>query len=254
MKPEKAQSINNARTLLRQSELGVLSTHSKSCEGFPFGSVSTYLSTHTGDIIFYISDLAQHTRNIHHDSRMCLTVFAGSEVEQSRALDDPNAGARLSILGHARQIDEFGGQKYAERFFTLYPQSRGYQNTHDFEFYKLSCERVRFIGGFGDIHWISKEDWLLSEPEWAGNEQSMVDHMNEDHVDAMQLICEHHFGFVPDDAQMLTINPDGCFIKCDSGKPLYVAFEQTANSSQDVRKALVKLTNNARAALNRKAS
>ena len=244
----KEKSIRNARTLLRQSELGVLSTHSKANEGYPFGSVSTYMSTVNGDAIFYISDLAQHTKNLIENSKMCLTVFSGAEGAKASD-DDPNAGARLSILGTASPIDKSEQESVKERFFKLYPDSRRYQGTHDFEFYKLSTERVRFIGGFGDINWISKEAWALPTPEWLSSEENMVEHMNEDHEDAMQLMCKHLYAIDANQVQMLTLSPDGCFLKADEGKPIFVPFDELVHNGQEVRQQLVKLTHAARAAL-----
>jgi putative heme iron utilization protein len=246
---KKQESIANARRLLRQSELGVLSTHSKANEGYPFGSVSTYLSTVNGDAVFYISDLAQHTKNINDNAKMCLTTFANSDAGKSSAHEDPNAGARLSILGSASALADNEVDDIKERFFKLYPDSRKYQGTHDFKFYKLVCERVRFIGGFGDIHWISEDEWRLETPEWLEAEQSMIEHMNEDHMDAMQLMYEHNFGNQVKHVEMLAVNPDGCFISADAGKPVYIAFDQLAYTGQDVRQQLVALTDDARAEL-----
>lgn len=246
---KKQKSITNARRLLRECELGVLSTHSKANEGFPFGSVSTYLSTVNGDVVFYISDLAQHTKNINDNAKMCLTVFANSGDSKSRALGDPNAGARLSILGHASVLPTNEVEGIQKRFFKLYPESRKYQGTHDFKFYKLVCERLRFIGGFGDIHWIGADEWRLETPEWLESEQSMIEHMNQDHLDAMQLMVEHQFGFQVEQVKMLALNPDGCFVSADSGKPIYIAFSDAVHTAQEVRQQLVALTHAARAAL-----
>lgn len=246
---KKLNSIKNARHLLRQCELGVLSTHSKANEGYPFGSVSTYLSTVNGDVIFYISDLAQHTKNINENAKMCLTVFANSDDDNSRVNEDPNAGARLSILGNAALLDSNEFERTKERYFKLYPDSQKYQGTHDFNFYKLSCERLRYIGGFGDIHWFSEEEWRMPTPEWHDSEQSMIKHMNEDHRDAMQLIYTHHFGQTAKNVEMLTINSDGVFIKADTNKPAFIPFEQLSHTSQEVRQQLVALTHAARAAL-----
>ncbi len=248
---KKQKSIANARRLLRQSELGVLSTHSKANEGFPFGSVSTYLSTINGDVIFYISDLAQHTKNLNDNAKMCLTTFDHSDGQSSKALKDPNAGARLSILGKASVVSDTDADEIRERFFTLYPDSRKYQGTHDFKFYKLIPERLRFIGGFGDIHWISTDEWRLDTPEWLESEQSMINHMNDDHMDAMQLMVEHHFGIKTKRAEMLALSPDGCFIRADSSKPIYIPFDGIAHTGHEVRQQLVALTHAARAALTR---
>lgn len=244
----KQKSIRNALTLLRQSELGVLSTHSKVHDGYPFGSVSTYMSTANGDAIFYISDIAQHTRNILENSKMCLTVFSGSDGAKASS-EDPNAGARLSLLGEAKLINSSKKETLQQRFFKLYPESRRYQGTHDFEFFKLSTEHVRFIGGFGDINWISKDAWSLPTPAWLDSEEGMVQHMNDDHEDAMQLMCQHQFKVNAKKVEMLTLTPDGCFLCADKGKPIFLPFEELVHSGQEVRQQLVKLTNAARKAL-----
>lgn len=249
MKPSKQQAITNARLLLRRSEVGVLSTHSKACDGYPFGSVSTFMSTHEGDIIFYVSDLAQHTKNLQHNAKMCLTVFSADGADVGRHSDDPNAEARLSLLGHATPIAKEDESITADRFFRLYPDSKQYQQAHAFEFYKMHIDRVRFIGGFGDIHWISESDWRQTTPEWQAVEHAMVKHMNEDHVDAMQAICAHYANVNAQEIEMLAVNPDGAFYKCDEYKPIFIAFENLAIESTEVRKTLVAQTNAARQAL-----
>ncbi len=231
--------ISQARNLLRQQELAVLSTHSKSTPEYPFGSVTTYISNVNGETIFYISNLAQHTRNILNNPKMCLTVFEGNE-------NDPNAGARLSIMGEAQLVDESDIESVKQRFFALYPDSREYQKMHDFNFYILKTKRVRYIGGFGDINWISKEQWDLETPLWLENEQDMITHMNQDHQIAMQLICSQRRGFYPNKVEMLAINPDGFFIRADNKKPLYIEFGELVMTGDEVRKVLVKMTNKAR--------
>jgi putative heme iron utilization protein len=244
----KQKSLKNARALLRQSELGVLSTHSKANDGYPFGSVSTYMSTVNGDAIFYISNLAQHTKNLLANSKMCLTVFSGSEFAKSGG-EDPNSGARLSLLGNASLIDTNEKEAIQKRFFKLYPESSRYNDAHDFEFFKLSTQRVRFIGGFGDINWISKDAWTLPTPEWLDSEENMVQHMNEDHEDAMKLICQYLFGINAKHVVMLTLTPDGCFLSADQSKPIFIPFAKLVHSALEVRQQLVKLTHAAREAL-----
>ena len=236
----KEQSIIQARALLRSQELGVLSTHSKSMPGYPFGSVTTYVSTQNGEPIFYISDLAQHTKNILQNGKASFTVFSGDE-------NDANAGSRLSVVGTASRVDDNLRTRIEQRFFAAYPTSRKYKEMHDFDFFILKCERVRYIGGFGEIYWFGQEDWLLETPAWQSSEDSMVEHMNEDHSDALQLIYQNHYETPADTIKMLAINPESFLVRANSFKPQVVPFEKVAATAQDVRAQLVKLTNKARA-------
>lgn len=233
--------IKDARRLLRSQELGVLSTHSKSMEGYPFGSVTTYMSSVNGEPIFYISDLAQHTRNINSNPKISLIAYSGDNSE-----DDANANARLTILGEAVQASEEESKKIAQRFYRLFPSSEQYKNVHDFQFYILKCHKVRYIGGFGEIHWISKDDWLIDTPDWTNSEEGMIQHMNEDHQDAMQLILKDKLNISANSVEMLALNPDGFFIKADQHKPLFIEFPDTALSSGSIRTTLVNMTNEAR--------
>ncbi len=245
MKPSKQRSINQARQLLRNCELGVLSTHSKACDGFPFGSVSTFMSTHERDIVFYISDLAQHTKNIQNKPEMSFTVFPGCSSKGNQP-DDPNAGARLSLIGSAQMMSEDQQEAISERFFMLYPDSRKYQKAHSFNFFKMTIERARYIGGFGDIHWFSDQEWRLETPSWCESELDMVTHMNDDHVDAMMAICQWKAGINSESVEMLAINPDGAFYRCQHHDAIFIEFDELAYDGNSVRQLLVKQTQEAR--------
>ena len=52
-----------ARTILSLNQVGVLSTQSNKCEGFPFGSTMPYALNDAGQPLFLISAMAMHTKN-----------------------------------------------------------------------------------------------------------------------------------------------------------------------------------------------
>ena len=60
----------------------------------------------------------------------------------------------------------------------------------DFSFWKLQVERVRYIGGYGRMSWVSRDDWFAAEPDpIAPYAQSIMDHMNKDHATRMVDYC-----------------------------------------------------------------
>lgn len=239
MNDKKQQAIIEARHLLRSKEKAVLSTHSKSKPGYPFGSMTTYLSDYAGHPIIYISDLAQHTHNIDKDPRLSLIVGEDNE-------DDINAGARLTLLGQAKMINATETEDIAEKFYARFPESRKYSNTHDFKFYRIHVEHVRYIGGFGQIYWLPVEHFLLDEPQWQSQEKYAIDHMNEDHVDAMQLMLSHFKNTNTDQVIMTHLYPDGCVLRANDKNNYYLPYSEMAIGSGDIRKRLVELTNEAR--------
>ncbi len=58
------EAVKHARELLLKEYRGVLSTHSKSMPGFPFGSVVPYCLDDQGRPLILISRIAQHTHNL----------------------------------------------------------------------------------------------------------------------------------------------------------------------------------------------
>ncbi len=239
---EKNDVIAEARRLLRDQCQGVLATQSKSMPGYPFGSVSTYFTDDCLDPVFYISDIAQHTRNLKADAKMSLTVY-------QQQPGDPNAGARLTVIGEAQRMAAADAERISDAYFTAFPHATTYRDAHGFDFYRLTTQRIRYIGGFGEIHWINAKSWTLEAPAWADDKAGMIDHMNADHVDAMLLLSEYHHGIQPEHVKMFALHRDGCYLDVGDAVPLHVPFKNLANSPGAVRKALVDLTQQARAAL-----
>lgn len=235
--------IFDAKTLVRQQHSGVLSTHSQSVEGYPFGSIVPYFMTPEGDLIIYISQIAQHTRNIKGNHKVSMTVF-------DNLADDSQASGRVTLLGDAHLIDD---ESVKAQYFSLFKQALAYQQTHDFMFYKITQQRVRYIGGFGKIHWINQEDWQQEVDNWQQASESIVEHMNDDHQDAMQLILAYHFYIEAQHVSMLSAFCEGVHLQAD-GHVYYLPFDNVCTTPIQVREQLVKATHNARAALTSAAS
>jgi putative heme iron utilization protein len=239
----KLKALKDARILLRSQEKALLSTHSVAKEGYPFGSVTTYMTDARGHPIIYISHLAQHTRNIKQDPKISLLVSADNE-------HDINAGARLTILGTAQLVDTDAEPELAEQFYLQFPESRAYQNTHDFNFYRVHTEHVRYIGGFGQIHWLSTEHFILPEPNWLARVQPAIEHMNEDHADAMVLMLKHFKNITTNQVQLTHLLPDGCRIKINNLENHFLPYESPIETAADIRGRLVALTQRARSEVN----
>lgn len=235
---KKQAYIFDAKTLVRQQHSGVLSTHSQSEKGYPFGSIVPYYMTSEGDLIIYISQIAQHTRNIKGDHKVSMTIF-------DHLADDSQASGRVTLLGDAQLIED---ESVKAQYFDLFPQAEGYHQTHDFMFYKISQQRVRYIGGFGKIHWINKEDWQLELMDWSKVSSGIVAHMNEDHQDAMQLMLSHQFNIEAKRIKMLSAFCEGVHIQANNNI-YYWPFDLPCITSTQVREQLVKATHQARAAL-----
>ncbi len=168
----------DARKLLSRCRSGVLSTISVEVAGYPFGSVVPYCLDAGGNPFIYISDIAQHTKNIDADPKVSLIL-------QAAVSDDVQAEARFTLLADAEKI-EAQEPDMARRYTRYFPSSSGYRQAHGFSFYRLRVFQGRYIGGFGEVYWLEKEDFLLPTPFTADEEQGAVEHMNADHTDFME--------------------------------------------------------------------
>lgn len=171
------QSGQAARSLMMSEYQGILSTHSLEAQGYPFGSVTPYCFDRQGRPVIQISRIAQHTKNILADPKVSLLVM-------ERNGDDVQANGRVTYLGQAQQVAP-DDKDTIERYYRFFPDARDYHKTHDFDFYRLEFYRVRFIGGFGKIYWVEREDFLKENPFSPGEEAQAIEHMNQDHTDAI---------------------------------------------------------------------
>jgi putative heme iron utilization protein len=218
---------NAARTLLLQESFGVLSTVSIDVPGYPFGSVTPYCIDRMCRPIIYISQIAQHTKNILADSRVSLTV-----VEKGES-DDVQAQGRVTCIADARQIDG-SDDDVRERYFRYFPSARQYDQTHDFEFFRLELVRVRFIGGFGQIFWVEPSTFMATNPFSRAEENRIVQHMNKDHSDALS----RYIGGGP--GQMAGIDGEG-FDVLRAGKKIRIPFTAPVTNMEQARQALVEM-------------
>ncbi|MDX1696611.1 MAG: pyridoxamine 5'-phosphate oxidase family protein, partial [Ketobacteraceae bacterium] len=180
-------NTDQARLVLSQHFYGVLSTLSVKFSGHPFGSVVPYCLDYQGRPLILISRLAQHTRNLQQDPRLSLLVLDRAPPG-TRGGNGGNVqtDARLTLVGKAiRVTDPAQIEACAQRYYRHFPDTAGYHSELDFEFYSLVTDTLRFIPGFGQACWLSAERVLKANPFSPEEEHRIVDHMNDDHQDAL---------------------------------------------------------------------
>ena len=176
--------------------------------------------------IIYISQIAQHTRNIIADPRVSLTV-----VENRGGSDDVQAKGRVTCIANARPVAE-AEAGIRERYFRYFPSARQYDQTHDFSFFRLELIRVRFIGGFGQIFWVEPAEFMVRNPFSPVQELRIIEHMNNDHRDALN----YYAGGTA--AMMAGIDAEG-FDLLAAGRKLRFEFDTPVQNMEQARQALV---------------
>lgn len=230
----KTESYRQARELLLQNYQGILCTNSRDMPGYPFGSVVPYILDKRGQPVILISTIAQHTRNIVVNNKVSLIVTEGEA-------DDLQTVGRVTCVGDAHKLEEME-QDAMDRYYEYFPQSRDYHKTHDFDFYTIAVSRVRYIGGFGDIHWIEPNQFLLENPFSFKQEQGMTSHMNSDHADAVRHYCDLFDIPLAQDQQPVLVGIDSEGFHLRNGRRIYrIRFDQPVTDATEVRSALVEM-------------
>src|SRR5262245_37886864 len=148
-----SDELADMRALLDAEHHGVLCTAHARHGGWPFGSLAPFATTAQRDPVFMLSTIAEHTHNLRADARASLLV------QDHRSLEQPLAGARVTLVGTAAAPDGEARRDALARYLARFPEAAEWASAHDFSPFVLRVERVRWIRGFGSMGWAERRDW-----------------------------------------------------------------------------------------------
>jgi putative heme iron utilization protein len=233
------KEIKECKREVNEHSSGVLSTISLKLGGFPFGSIVPFCTDKNGFPVIYISTIAEHTKNILADPRVSLTL---ATVDTANV----QAKGRVTIVGNIEVVE--GDQEVEERYYSYFPKSRGYAAMHSFSFYRIVPKSIRFIGGFGAIHWIDENDFTEENPFWGGKEKRIASHMNKDHRNDLILYCLHYKQIEvteKDIIQMVGVDSDGFDLLLNERK-IRFNFAESITTAVEARESLVAMSKQAK--------
>ncbi|UEM03087.1 DUF2470 domain-containing protein [Skermanella rosea] len=228
-----------ARRVMRAADRATLSTAQRDGAGWPYPSLVLTALDHDASPLLLLSDLADHTANIKVDPRVGL-LFDGTA-----GLDEPLAGSRVSVLGRAERSTD---PRHRVRFLARHESASLYAGFGDFAIYRITVERAHLVAGFGRIRWIAGDDLLFRLPDietLALREADIVQHMNEDHADAVELYATVLLGREGGGWKLTGIDPDGCDLRL-GGRTARMDFGRPVFNAESARKELVDLVRQAR--------
>ena len=224
-----------ARQMLRAHRYGALCTLSKKFNGHPFGSIVPYLVDHDGSLLILISTLAEHTRNIRHDPRVSLVTHSQDNL-------DIQSQGRITIVGEAQLVPD--KLQAGKRYLRYFPEAQNHFGMSDFSFYRIMPQTLRYIGGFGKIHWVAADSYLLPPYLLIKQEDDVITHMNADHRDTLRRYCQHFHQCTALAVEMLGIDCDGFDLRAD-GKILRFSLPEMTQDAQQARHALIAMAQEA---------
>jgi heme iron utilization protein len=235
MGDERADSpVATARRLMRALDRATLAT---SQDGWPYASLVLAAVDHDASPLLLLSELAEHSKNLKRDSRASL-LFDGTAGR-----DDPLTGPRVTVLGEAKPVD---GARLLARFTARHPSAAGYASFADFHLYRLDIARAHLVAGFGRIHAIAAPALLAQAASaLAAAEGDILQHMNDDHGEAIELYATRLAGASGSGWRMTGIDPEGIDLR-RGGAVVRLDFPAPVGDAEGARAALVRLARQAR--------
>ena len=230
-----------ARSLLRRSRQGALATLMAG-SGDPYCSLVNIACHSDASPILLISRLALHTRNILADNRVSLML-------DERVAGDPLEGARIMLAGGAEEAAGDQVDILRRRYLNAHPSAQVFVDYKDFSFFRIIPSGAHLVAGFGRIIDLKPVQCLTDIGDAAGlleAERGAVEHMNEDHREAMNLYATRLLGAASADWTCTGCDPDGMDMQAGT-TTLRLDFPERVTSGGELRKMLVRLANEARA-------
>jgi putative heme iron utilization protein len=139
--------------------------------------------------------------------------------------------------------------RHRARFLTRHESALLYAGFGDFKVWRMVVERAHLVAGFGRIHWITAEDLLFRHSDTetlALREPDVVEHMNDDHADAVELYATVLLGLPGGGWKLTGIDPEGCDLRL-GGRTARLDFDRPVSDAEAARVELVRLVRRARA-------
>lgn len=191
---------NQSRLIMRSCGKAALATIDAET-GEPYNSLILVAADQDASPMMMLSDLADHTQNIKKNPLASLLLDGDHNSETL-------ASARLSVQG---KLDVVNDKALVKRFINRHAEAAIYAGFGDFNLYRMTVTRVHLIGGFGRIHWIDADQVMADSPKLDAAAEDIMEHMNEDHDDAIAAYAEAlgHDMNTDDKWRMTGIDRDG---------------------------------------------
>ncbi|MBA8900530.1 HugZ family protein [Phyllobacterium sp. P30BS-XVII] len=240
-----ADAVRLAKTLVRKARYAVIATLDPATGG-PIATRVGLSTDHDGTPVILVSALSAHTPALIADPRCSLLV---GEVGKG----DPLAHPRITVFAKAREITREGVEhtRIEWRYLAHQPKAKLYAGLGDFRFFRLEPTGASLNGGFGRAYQLTADDLLSLNPvndELAAAEKNAVEHMNDDHAEAIALYARF-YAKAPDGSWRITgIDAEG-FDIADGDDVQRIWFSTPLGSAKDMHMSLVRMAGEARAGL-----
>lgn len=232
-----------AKGLMRSARFGAIAVIEPET-GHPMASRVAVSSDMDGTPVILISTLSGHTGGLAADRRCSLLLGEPGK-------GDPLAHPRITLFCAAERLERGSAvhDRVRRRYLAHHPKAALYADFGDFAFFRLNVERASLNGGFGKAYALKRQDLVLPEEAWsaiADWEEGAVDHMNEDHQEAISLYAKVLLKQTGDKWSLASLDPEGMDLRAGD-RMVRLWFDTLLSEPGTLRPVLVELAKKARA-------
>jgi hypothetical protein len=236
-----------ARRLIRAAAAATLAT---AAEGQPFASLVTPAAAPDLSVLMLLSSLSEHTRQLRAEPR-CALLFAGAPEGAN-----PQTAPRVTVTGLAEEVGAEEVAALKARWLARHPYAALYADFGDFALWRVRPGGALLVGGFARAVRLRLAE-LRPDPAavaaLAAAEAGILDHVNEDHPDAVAAIAEGVLGGGAGAWRLAAVDVDGCDLALGE-TVLRHAWAAPVREAEGVRMGLIAAAREGRAHLHKRLS
>jgi putative heme iron utilization protein len=248
----------DVRTLVQYNHgFAVMSTISKSDEGYPGGSVVGFAPEDvTGRPLFIFSGMSTHTQDLLANSKCSLTI-AAKDFKGA-------ADGRVNLMGTAVLVTDAEEKQACRDIYLAKHPGAFWVDFGDFNWFRMDVEKVRFVGGFARAGSVSATEYAEAVPDVISEfGPDIAKHMNDDHQSATIAMVHCNIPGMPVDeenpiesAVITSVDSLGMYVKVTRAQPvgylpqqfkLRMPFSRQAVDRKDIKTLIVEMTQKAAA-------
>ena len=192
-----------AKSLIRTARHGALAVLDART-GQPHVSRVGVATSQSGAPVILISQLSPHFAAL--EAHMSASILLGEPGK-----GDPLAHPRITVAVTARKVtDEEERALMRARYLARHPKAELYVDFADFAFWLLEPQAASLNGGYGKAYEMEAGDVTSPlAPGLDASERGAVDHMNEDHLDAIDLYAAQALGDPGEGWRLASLDAEG---------------------------------------------
>ena len=237
-------AAGSARRILRSVPMAALATLARDRDGAPYASLVACALGQDATPVLLLSELSDHTRNLHADARASLLF------DNTAGLAERMAGERLTLTGRLVPVGDDARPALRARYLARHPGASRYEGFGDFAYWAMRVEQAHLIGGFARAFRLAGGDLVAAPAASAAlgeAEAGIVEHMNSEHGDAIDVYANHLAERGGRGWRLTGVDRDGIDLR-RGGETARITFDDPVDDPAAAREALIALVARARAA------